>query len=82
MDGVALSAPVRYCRRRRRSEHWRYHGVPEGRYGLGVTVEVVTDVLGEPYTCRTIALKDDDEGPVSATLVACRASQPTGAAVL
>jgi len=47
-----------------------------------VTVEVVTDVLGEPYTCRTIALKDDDEGPVNATLVACRASQPTGAAVL
>ena len=47
-----------------------------------MTVQVVTDVLGEPYTCRTIALKDDDEGPVNATLVACRASQPTGAAVL
>jgi alpha-beta hydrolase superfamily lysophospholipase len=51
-------------------------------YGHDVTAEVVTDVLGEPYTCRTIALRDDDEGPVSATLVACRSDKPTGAAVL
>jgi alpha-beta hydrolase superfamily lysophospholipase len=47
-----------------------------------VTVEAVTDVLGEPYTCRSITLADDDEGPVSATLVARRADKPTGAAVL
>jgi alpha-beta hydrolase superfamily lysophospholipase len=47
-----------------------------------VSVDVVTDVLGEPYTCRTIPLRDDDEGEVTATLVACRSGQPTKAAVL
>jgi alpha-beta hydrolase superfamily lysophospholipase len=51
-------------------------------YGHGVTVEVVTDILGEPYTCRTITLDDDAEGPVTATLVTRRADRPTGAAVL
>jgi alpha-beta hydrolase superfamily lysophospholipase len=51
-------------------------------YRRGVSVDVVTDVLGAPYTCRTIPLRDDDEGAVSATLVACRTQRPTNAAVL
>ncbi|GIJ53298.1 alpha/beta hydrolase [Virgisporangium aurantiacum] len=51
-------------------------------YRLGVSVDVVTDVLGEPYTCRTIPLRDDDEGVVTASLVACRSDRPTNAAVL
>jgi alpha-beta hydrolase superfamily lysophospholipase len=40
------------------------------------------DVLGAPYQCRTIDLGRDDEGPVVAQLVSCRAPQPTGRAVL
>ena len=51
-------------------------------YRRGVSVDVVTDVLGAPYTCRTIPLRDDDEGAVTATLVACRSDRPTNAAVL
>jgi alpha-beta hydrolase superfamily lysophospholipase len=43
---------------------------------------VETDVLGTPYTKRNLALGEDDEGPITATLVARRADQPTGAAVL
>jgi alpha-beta hydrolase superfamily lysophospholipase len=43
---------------------------------------VQTDVLGTPYTSRSIALGEDAEGPVTATLVTRRADQPTGAAVL
>ncbi len=44
--------------------------------------EVTTDVLGEPWTAETIHFPPDDEGPVVATLVARRAPQPTGRAVL
>jgi alpha-beta hydrolase superfamily lysophospholipase len=51
-------------------------------YRRDVSVDVVTDVLGAPYTCRTIPLRDDDEGAVTATLVACRSDRPTNAAVL
>lgn len=40
------------------------------------------DVLGAPYQCRAIDLGRDDEGPVVAQLVSCRAPQPTGQAVL
>jgi alpha-beta hydrolase superfamily lysophospholipase len=40
------------------------------------------DVLGAPYTVETIALPDDDEGAVVATLVRRPAEQPTGRAVL
>jgi alpha-beta hydrolase superfamily lysophospholipase len=41
-----------------------------------------TDVLGEPYEATTLSFPDDDEGPVVATLVRRRASQPTARAVL
>ncbi|HYO39522.1 MAG TPA: alpha/beta hydrolase [Nocardioidaceae bacterium] len=40
------------------------------------------DVLGEPYRAETIALDDDDEGPVVATLVSRDAPAPTRRAVL
>ena len=40
------------------------------------------DYLGTPYECHTIDLGHDDEGPVVATLVRCRANQPSGRAVL
>jgi len=46
------------------------------------SVDKVVDVLGEPYVAETIALPDDDEGPVVATLVSRRAARPTGRAVL
>ncbi len=41
-----------------------------------------TDVLGPPYTARTIPLPPDDEGEVVATLVHRPAPEPTGRAVL
>ncbi len=41
-----------------------------------------TDVLGPPYTSRTLALRPDDEGEVVATLVRRTAPEPTGRAVL
>lgn len=41
-----------------------------------------TDVLGAPYTARTLPLRPDDEGEVVATLVARRASPGNGRAVL
>lgn len=41
-----------------------------------------TDLLGEPYERHTIDLGHDAEGPVTATLVRRRSTQPTGAAVL
>lgn len=44
--------------------------------------DLVTDVLGEPWTAETIPLPDDDEGEVVATLVHHPAEQPTGRAVL
>lgn len=44
--------------------------------------EFETDVLGAPYTTETIPLRDDEEGPVHATLVRRRAEHPTGRAVL
>lgn len=44
--------------------------------------QVQTDVLGAPYTAETIALPDDAEGPVVATLVRRPAAAPTGRAVL
>lgn len=44
--------------------------------------EFETDVLGAPYTVETIALPDDDEGPVEATLVCRRAHTTTRKAVL
>ena len=40
------------------------------------------DILGEPYFAETIALADDDEGSVVATLVSRRTPQPSGRAVL
>jgi alpha-beta hydrolase superfamily lysophospholipase len=40
------------------------------------------DVLGEPYVAETIALPDDDEGTVVATLVSRPTGRPTGRAVL
>ncbi len=42
--------------------------------------EEATDVLGAPYTARTLPLRPDDEGEVVATLVqpACRAAHATG----
>ncbi|HKE74486.1 MAG TPA: alpha/beta hydrolase [Acidimicrobiales bacterium] len=40
------------------------------------------DVLGEPYEAATLALPDDGEGEVVATLVRRRAGAPTGRAVL
>jgi alpha-beta hydrolase superfamily lysophospholipase len=47
-----------------------------------VAVELEPDLLGAPYTRRDIALGEDEEGPITATLVARRAEKPTGAAVL
>lgn len=44
--------------------------------------ELRTDVLGAPYTAETIALPDDDEGMVVATLVKRAADHPTRRAVL
>jgi alpha-beta hydrolase superfamily lysophospholipase len=41
-----------------------------------------TDVLGAPYTARTLSLLPDDEGEVVATLVTRRAETPTRKAVL
>ena len=41
-----------------------------------------TDVLGAPYTARTLPLRPDDEGEVVATLVSRRAAPPTNRAVL
>jgi alpha-beta hydrolase superfamily lysophospholipase len=43
---------------------------------------VEPDLLGGPYEHQTIDLGHDDEGPVLATLVRRRTSQPTGRAVL
>lgn len=40
------------------------------------------DVLGAPYSAETIALGDDDEGPVVTTLVRREPSEPTRKAVL
>jgi alpha-beta hydrolase superfamily lysophospholipase len=40
------------------------------------------DVLGEPYACETIALPDDDEGAVVATLVTRRCTGTARGAVL
>jgi len=48
----------------------------------GTVPDVDVDVLGAPYEQRTIDLGEDDEGPVTATLVRRRAEQPTRAAVL
>ncbi|HET6938311.1 MAG TPA: alpha/beta hydrolase [Nocardioides sp.] len=45
-------------------------------------VEVVTDVLGEPYLAETIELPPDDEGAVVATLVKRAATVQTTKAVL
>ncbi len=45
-------------------------------------VEIVTDVLGEPYLAETIPLPPDDEGEVVATLVRRAAGVPTTKAVL
>ena len=42
----------------------------------------VPDVLGAPYTARTLELPDDDEGPVVATLVRRPSATPTTRAVL
>lgn len=44
----------------------------------GDAVERVVDVLGEPWTAETIALPDDHEGPVVATLVHHPASRLDG----
>ncbi len=44
--------------------------------------EESTDVLGPPYTARTLPLRPDDEGEVVATLVSRRAERPNGGAVL
>ena len=44
--------------------------------------ELVTDVLGEPYTADTLTFPDDHEGEVVATLVHRPAAAPTGRAVL
>ena len=41
-----------------------------------------TDVLGAPYTSRTLPLRPDDEGEVVATLVGRAAGRATGKAVL
>ncbi|HEY6595577.1 MAG TPA: alpha/beta hydrolase [Asanoa sp.] len=47
-----------------------------------VREDEVEDVLGTPYRKRVIDLGRDDEGPVVATLVSRKASEPTGRAVL
>jgi len=44
--------------------------------------QVQVDLLGEPYQAETIALEDDEEGAVLATLVSRRAAVPTRRAVL
>jgi alpha-beta hydrolase superfamily lysophospholipase len=44
--------------------------------------DIVTDVLGEPWTAETIHFPPDDEGPVVATLVHRPAARPSGRAVL
>lgn len=44
--------------------------------------ETTTDVLGAPYTSRTLTLRPDAEGEVVATLVHRAAGAPTGRAVL
>jgi alpha-beta hydrolase superfamily lysophospholipase len=44
--------------------------------------ELTTDILGEPFLAETLALPDDAEGPVVATLVSRRADSPTRKAVL
>ncbi|MCW2757369.1 MAG: ytpA [Nocardioidaceae bacterium] len=49
---------------------------------MSATGQEQTDVLGPPYTMRTLALRPDDEGEVVATLVTRRAEQPTRRAVL
>jgi alpha-beta hydrolase superfamily lysophospholipase len=51
-------------------------------YGRRVTAHADPDVLGAPYTKRRLALGEDAEGPITATLVTRRADRPTGAAVL
>lgn len=43
---------------------------------------MANDVLGPGYTATTIALRPDDEGEVSATLVARQCATPSGKAVL
>ena len=48
----------------------------------GSDVSEVTDVLGAPYTSRTLTLRPDDEGEVVATLVHRSAEGPTRKAVL
>lgn len=53
--------------------------VPAGSLG---SVEMETDVLGEPYQRRTIDLGTDSEGPIVATLVSRRSEEPTSRAVL
>ena len=47
-----------------------------------VSSETTTDVLGAPYSSRTLRLGADDEGEVVATLVHRPAAEPTGRAVL
>ncbi len=44
--------------------------------------DLVTDVLGEPWTAETLPLAPDDEGEVVATLVHHPAATPSGRAVL
>ncbi|MBS41914.1 MAG: alpha/beta hydrolase [Nocardioides sp.] len=44
--------------------------------------DVVTDVLGAPWTAETLGLPPDEEGPVVATLVHHPTTHPTGRAVL
>lgn len=44
--------------------------------------DIRSDILGEPWRAETIALDDDFEGEVVATLVSRSAAQPTAAAVL
>jgi alpha-beta hydrolase superfamily lysophospholipase len=47
-----------------------------------MTARAPTDVLGAPYTAETIALRDDAEGEVVATLVRRKAPGRSGKAVL
>jgi len=47
-----------------------------------VTETSTVDILGEPWTAETIALDDDFEGEVVATLVSHPAAEPTGLATL
>ena len=55
---------------------WRSHSALRA----GNIRRMETDVLGAPYESQVIALRDDDEGSVTATLVRRRADVPTGAA--